>query len=227
MSTSTTRTSKLLGQRYTAREARGLLADWANVPADYFLRRESGSNPDPNVIKRVDAGIKRLMAHYPEIFSAVSEATSPPPDAESQITTRQWRLAAEIQNYLRRAWDASDLRVRQWFIFKARETYHKETVVNPILFRRLRDTDNQVAELTYYSDEVEAVRHGPPRFTEFEQAMDLFHRVAAQAKRCPNPDCPAPFFFASRTNQRYCSEKCAAVGQRDQKRNWWRMNRGK
>jgi hypothetical protein len=42
-----------------------------------------------------------------------------------------------------------------------------------------------------------------------------------RARYCANPECPAPYFFVKRKNQRYCSEICAAPAQRELKRKWW------
>ncbi len=229
MPSSNSHRKDFLGSRpYSRARVRDLLADWANVPANYFEGISQNTRPEPAVIRRVDSAIKRLMAHYPEIFSVVGVPEGHrPPDAESEITTQQWELAAEIQAYLRRAWEASDLRSREWFIFKARDKYHWQTVVMPLVHERFSAASDIEAEVSRYSEEEEAARHGPPRLTDFERAMYLFQRIADQARRCPNPDCPAPFFFAKRKNQRYCTEKCAAIGQREQKRDWWRQNRGK
>ena len=38
---------------------------------------------------------------------------------------------------------------------------------------------------------------------------------------CGNPECPAPYFLAKKSSQRFCSEVCAQAGQREAKRNWW------
>lgn len=231
MSSSTKRQQTFLGSRHQHAKVRELLTDWVNIPTDYFEGAKVGSKPDAVVIRRIDAAIKRLRAHYPEIFT-IRPLGPRPPDAESEITSNQWRLAAQVQDYLRRAWEASDLRSREWFIFKARDYYHFQTVVMPLFDVRMRSAHERGADLkaeldSPVPDEEEAVRHGPPRLTEFERAMYLFQRIADQARRCPNPECPAPFFFTSRKNQRYCGEKCAAEALREQKRKWWAENHSK
>lgn len=57
---------------------------------------------------------------------------------------------------------------------------------------------------------------------EFEEALYILFRNSPRAKVCENPDCPSPFFIAGRKSERYCSEDCALVFQREWKRNWWR-----
>jgi len=64
--------------------------------------------------------------------------------------------------------------------------------------------------------------------TPFEAAM--FHlqtQLTDKIRRCPNPECPAPYFFATKGLQKFCSTPCAAPAQREAKRRWWNENRGK
>lgn len=62
--------------------------------------------------------------------------------------------------------------------------------------------------------------------TEFQRAVYELFRRSAFAKVCANPDCPAPYFVAHKTAQRYCMYECAQVFQREWKRRWWK-ERGK
>jgi hypothetical protein len=65
----------------------------------------------------------------------------------------------------------------------------------------------------------------PPPQTAFEQAAFHFHRVAKRAQCCNNSDCPAPYFFIVKKGQKYCTQKCAAAGEREAKRRWWHENK--
>jgi hypothetical protein len=47
-----------------------------------------------------------------------------------------------------------------------------------------------------------------------------FHALD-RMRYCLNPECPAPYFFAKKRRQRYCTEECAGAGQRELKRVWW------
>ena len=58
--------------------------------------------------------------------------------------------------------------------------------------------------------------------TEFDKAVYELFRSSSLAKRCANPDCPAPYFIAGRTTQQYCSEKCSGVLHRAHKLRWWK-----
>jgi hypothetical protein len=57
--------------------------------------------------------------------------------------------------------------------------------------------------------------------TEFQRAVYALFRKSELAKVCRNPNCPAPFYVARKTTQRYCSDKCAEVFQQEWKRKWW------
>jgi hypothetical protein len=57
--------------------------------------------------------------------------------------------------------------------------------------------------------------------TEFQRAIYQLFRQSSRAKICGNSDCPAPYFFATKATQRYCSDKCAELFQREWKRRWW------
>jgi hypothetical protein len=49
----------------------------------------------------------------------------------------------------------------------------------------------------------------------------IFMRLSGRTSVCRNSACPAPYFFAVRTSQKYCSDACAAPAQREFKKNWW------
>lgn len=63
--------------------------------------------------------------------------------------------------------------------------------------------------------------HDPPPLTLFMQAVLFMLRQADRARRCANPDCPAPYFFAKRRGQRFCITECAVPAQHESKRRWW------
>jgi hypothetical protein len=61
----------------------------------------------------------------------------------------------------------------------------------------------------------------PPEELPIEKAFDYLLKHHHRTRYCPNPECVAPYFFAKRHTQRYCSEKCAQVCERESKRRWW------
>jgi hypothetical protein len=57
--------------------------------------------------------------------------------------------------------------------------------------------------------------------TEFQRAIYALFKNHTKVTTCGNPECPAPYFVGMRASQRYCSEACAEVFQREAKRKWW------
>lgn len=51
--------------------------------------------------------------------------------------------------------------------------------------------------------------------------LELHAIGVERARLCRRPDCETPYFIAGHLGQRYCSEPCAAFGQKAAKRTWW------
>jgi hypothetical protein len=186
------------------KRAERVLMDWANVSD---VKAETG----------------RLRKRYPELFAGLDteEDLTPvspgglawgPLDASLLDFFHGMSAAgvATVRAWLRKAWDAPDLRHQEWFIYKLREHYE---------LWRYRAVD----AVSHIGGPVEAPRSdGPPPLNEFERLMYHFQRIVDRARHCENPECPAPYFFAVKRGQRYCSSKCSAPAQRQAKLNWWR-----
>ena len=125
-----------------------------------------------------------------------------------KIGPRLWQLPA-LRAFVRRLWTEQDMRSREWAAF----------VVRYWLYTMGRDSSKagEFLKLVATSDWFPQI---PPP-TLFEQALSYLVKSADRARYCPNPECPAPYFFSTRKNQRYCSEICAAPAQREMKRKWW------
>ena len=118
-----------------------------------------------------------------------------------------WILA--LSNMLRNLWTEPDLRQKEWGVFAFRYALYKygdDALTNSKLFGILHDP-------------AMSFRIPPP--TPFEQALSYLVKVGDKARYCANSECPAPYFFVKRKNQRYCSEICAGPAQRELKRQWW------
>jgi len=61
--------------------------------------------------------------------------------------------------------------------------------------------------------------------TLLQRALYFLLQNLDNAKFCGNPDCPAPFFIAPRSNTKFCSDACLEDSRRKAKRLWWK-NRG-
>jgi hypothetical protein len=217
MNTSRLKVDRFLGNRMSDRRAESFLTELANVVAEYPAGASRAQ------IDRADEGIRRLVNRYPEVFPVPPTKSEIPENAESSIRNVDWELVAFAQKYLRLAWDAPDRRQRDWHIFEARSHYHFMTAKEPIH----REHFERTGSLDNFSPAEDAALSRPPLQTPFERAMCHFHEIGDRARHCPNPECPAPYFFAAKKGQKYCSSKCSAPAQREQKRDWWRQNRGK
>lgn len=76
--------------------------------------------------------------------------------------------------------------------------------------------------LSLWDDNSERLRlPQPPEELPIEKAYDYLLKHHQRTRYCPNPECAAPYFFAKRHTQKYCSEKCAQNCERESKRRWW------
>ncbi|MDT8070945.1 MAG: hypothetical protein ROO76_22510 [Terriglobia bacterium] len=218
MSTSKKSPDLFLGKKLRPARAEALLTDWANLPdwpatvswlaITQTMQGEplsAGLSPltptEETQARRVWDGMVRLMKRYPESFPVEFHGL---PHA----------YISEVARYLRRAWQAEDLRRREWQIFRVREEYKQ--IFETSLKRETRDS----------MEHFQQQRDEPPPLTPFEQAVYHFQGIADRARVCVNPECQQPYFFA-RKGQKYCDEKCAQEALREQKRNHWRKKYGK
>jgi hypothetical protein len=226
MNTSRKRNDYFLAVKLSPKRMESALVDWANAMTEYPIGAPRPfSQAARESITRTDAEITRLMKRHPDVFSDLPTAEPPPPAAGSVIPSSHWQIVARVQNFLKLAWDASDLRAREWYIFKARDEWHQLTTFAPVWEKRILQGGSRL--LDQLTDEELALNIQPPPLTPFERVAYHFHRIADRARHCANPECPAPYFFAAKKGQKYCTSKCSAPSQRDQKRRWWRENRAK
>lgn len=209
-----------------------LVVDWANTATEYPNVTETTPRPfSPAMqatIRDTDAAIGRLVRKYPEVFSSFRAGPPPPEDRESSVATDHWWIVAKVQQYLRLAWDTSDLREKEWHLFKARDSFHYSTVFQPLFDEKLRKAPTGTNPFDEpLTPEEDAARLSVPAFTPLEQALYHLQRIAKRMRHCLNPECPAPYFLAKKKGQKYCTAKCSAPMQRQQKRDWWRENRAK
>jgi len=60
-----------------------------------------------------------------------------------------------------------------------------------------------------------------PSLGRFEIALCYCLHSVDRLRVCQNHECNAPYFFAKRRSQKYCSDICALPAQREFKRRWW------
>ena len=200
------------------RQIERFLVDFANAQS---------SHRDGADLERIKQTMKRLTSKHPEFFT-------PPVRGKD---TAEYLLHHAVQRPLRMAWETGDPRERDWLIFLARQGYYRVSVLMPLENALNSAQQEKLAQGLSMNEIITAVepdskrlgyaREKAPPWTPLEQVLYYFQRHAERARRCSNPECPAPYFFATKKGQKYCSSKCSAPAQRDQKRRWWRENRAK
>lgn len=107
----------------------------------------------------------------------------------------------DYQQQIRRIWTVSDLRTKRFGIFL-------------IWYQALAFEDPR-----YTMSLAFPIPLGPAR--PFEQVLEYMLTHSDKMRFCGNTECPAPYFFAKRRSQKYCSEACALPAQQAHKRQWW------
>lgn len=176
--------------------AKQFLAELANVERDgmnRFLRRYGRMIPNQFSPGNLD--------------EAAIQAQSDRVVKEERMTYRLEGILTptilDLRNVVRRVWVEPDLRTKRYGVF--------------LLWK-----------WAMYPGFLEGASIGVPLMpltlpppTLFEQSLQYLLDSADLAHYCANPDCPAPYFFAKRRSQRYCSDACAEPARREFKRKWW------
>ncbi len=142
----------------------------------------------------------------PWILNRIEELTGRPVqftwlNKPSDVDTVNWWLGW-MRALLRGIWDTPDARRREFLAVLIHATC-------------LRLRRNPLWLVSPGLATVNAVP-GP-----FEQVLMHMFRSTDLMRRCGNDDCPAPYFFAMRRSQKYCSEKCSGPSKREAKKRWW------
>ncbi len=180
--------------------ARRTLARIAARQAGTFLLELANLSDDQKAVKRFENRFGHIVPARMKTFAALNEHGLPV-SRFVDLPIRVWW--AELQEPLRAIWEAPDQRTKEWGIFRLIE----EATMN----------DYSVGVLQTLNGRIDAL---PPP-TALEQVLVYLRKQGHRTRRCANPGCPAPYFFAGRRNQKYCSEVCALPSQQEFKRRWW------
>ena len=125
---------------------------------------------------------------------------------------------------LQKGWDAPTLRERVWF-FRDAETFSRRLIA--------KAADWGAWHTGHASPEYPATArvityhfvNPPAQPTPLEAVFHYLGQHMEHALHCANPECPAPYFFATKKSQQYCSPECAEPARRASKLKWWNANR--
>jgi hypothetical protein len=243
MNSSKRSSHQILGMISRAK-AQKMLEDWANV---------NPSALDDGTMKRL---VRNHPEVFLGVNPQILDERFPPRNADvpPELRDRQKfvvnliSLIATIAVLLRDGWSASDPRHREWCFIRTRLAYHVEMERLSDAVRELTMGHSEVREVI--DGVVQPRRSTPPitidsrdgmqfafltgllllpevPLTAFEAAMFYLQtKLIDKLRRCPNATCPAPYFFATKKGQKFCSTVCAEPAQRESKRKWWNENRG-
>ena len=163
-------------------------------------------------------GLKWLRSRFPDVLEAagrdfrvtyrqVHPEVLPGTPEHDEGTRSAWLIP--LRETLRAIWRAPDVRSKEWGLFRITQDFFLRGY--PDMIRR--PTSNGTDFLLSW---------GPPTRTE-KFLLELM-KWAELTRYCQNPDCPAPYFIASKRRQKYCCLECSKPSQREFKRKWWAEN---
>ncbi|MGO9863041.1 MAG: hypothetical protein ACLPLR_05480 [Terriglobales bacterium] len=141
------------------------------------------------------------------------------------LHTHQLELSSAlgfIALLLQKGWDAPPPRERVWF-FRDAETYSRHLLAKAadrgMWMTGYPQSPGHTRVMTFH------FVNPPAHPTLLEAAFYYLGQHVEHAQHCANPDCPAPYFFATKKGQKYCSPECAQPARRASKLRWWNENR--
>jgi hypothetical protein len=162
-----------------------------------------------------DAEFLRLSTRYPDIVPHPVLYTH-----ELEVASAFRFLAFLLQQ----GWDGATQREREWF-FQDAESFSRHLTAKDV-DKGLWGTSHESPKSPDYVYGVTYHFIKPPaQPSPLEAVFHYLWQHMEHALHCANPECPAPYFFATKKNQKYCSPECAEPARRASKLRWWNDNR--
>jgi hypothetical protein len=148
-------------------------------------------------------------SHLVSLYTEYAKGFSEPPSGE-QINYQTWKnWHIPMRNWVRSIWRAKDERTKRWLFY-------------PLIDSEMRVRTGRAPILSTVCFAMDWAEFPVEPPGPFEYALNYLLGPAVRSSLCRNDECPAPYFFARRRNQRYCSSDCSFHAQREHKRRWWR-----
>jgi hypothetical protein len=187
------------------------LAGLSAADARSFLSELANLRDEKEAVRRF---VKRFIGLWPQpgrFYGLIAENIDSTPGSRPESEQIQDLLGEHwippLREALRAVWTAPDSRTRAWGILRILDEFVFQEDPGASRFWPLRKHPGTVTRL--------------PVPTTFEQALIYLLHDDARTEFCANVGCPAPYFFAIRRGQKYCSDSCALPAQREFKRTWW------
>lgn len=220
------KTNQILGT-LSAPRAEQLLTALANLSGDWQILTHLENLPGFESTRKVKREGVESSAIERESYSRMTDGVERLRNRYREAFGEHPAIALLVlRDLVRKAWTAADVRSAEWYLFRFRHL-HWETVRR---IHHVRDSARTETEIpTIPATVSEGVRtlaqSDAPPLTQLEAAAFHLQKNLYRALRCPNPECPAPFFFRRKKGQKFCSTACALPAQRASKLRWWKENR--
>jgi hypothetical protein len=160
-------------------------------------------------LRNDEAAFERFCNRWPGLAYTSEKVPADVHDIEETKLPRKFWLLHERQRYVREVWEG-EMDILKIFLLPDKPPEEVQA-----------DYEIKYWDVPIKFDWQNSVIAYEPR-TEFQKALYILFRHSALVKVCGNPNCSTlPYFIAAKATQRYCSEQCAELFQREWKRKWW------
>jgi hypothetical protein len=171
----------------------------------------------------------QTQKYWPELWQPWKE------EVQEITTNRAISILHKVRSYLQEFWKSQDPYARDWYIHRAREWYWKARIQatdhNMAMLREEEANANTADDArnasSWLNIALDMALDIPPKRTAFEQSLFHLQTIADKTRFCPNPQCQAPYFIASKKGQKFCSPECARPTLLASKRRYWNKRRTK
>jgi hypothetical protein len=162
--------------RPALRKTKELLLDWVNLPDSFS-----------------DFWLDEMVGKHTATFQRF---------ANDRVLLR--KVLAKVRYLLRLAWEATDMRSRDWWIFTARQEYSNDSFkAIPKQYMDVMRVLSGCAEDVPVEGLLRRFLTGVPPPSAFDRAVEYAERMSCCEGRIE--DCEEPFFLRGPKRERYCA----------------------
>jgi hypothetical protein len=178
---------------------------------------QPATNRDSALLRRLRA---QTQKYWPDLWELGNECAV--------------EILRKVRQYLQAFWKTQDPHDRDWYLYRARESYWLSRVdqLNPNVTRLRQEFDKAATAdeareaSSWLNINIGWALDKAPARTPFEESLFHLQGIAGKTRFCPNPQCQAPYFIATKKGQKFCSPGCARPTLLQSKRNYWKDKHG-